>query len=157
MASVFRRILTLRVPILIAAAVLVPAAAFLALRIPSEGAINRLMVPSDPDYLATRAFQAVFPEGQVVLLLLEADDPFAPATLGDLMKLEDALRRVPGVSITSALDVYTRAHPDFRPAEDADAFRRFADGTRLLPPPGARGGLLPERGDGLPRPNSGRT
>ncbi|MGA9523894.1 MAG: hypothetical protein WBV82_20705, partial [Myxococcaceae bacterium] len=132
MESVFRRILALRVPILIAAAVLVPIAAFLALRIPSEGAIGRLMVPSDPDYVATRAFQAVFPEGQVVILLLEADAPFAPATLGDLMKLEDALRRVPGLSITSALDVYTRAHPGFVPAEDADAFRRFVEGTRFF-------------------------
>ena len=51
-------------------AVLVPAAAFLATRIPSQGAIDRLIVPSDPDYAATRAFQAIFPESQLVLLVV---------------------------------------------------------------------------------------
>lgn len=132
MQSIFRRILALRVPILIAAAVLVPVAAFLSFRIPSEGAIGRLMVPTDPDYVATREFQAVFPEGQVVILLLEADNPFAPATLTDLTKLEGALRRIKGVSITSVLDVYTRAHPGFAPARGAETFRRFATGTQFF-------------------------
>ena len=35
----------------------------------NDPAIASLAVPSDPDYAATRAFQRLFPEGQVVLLL----------------------------------------------------------------------------------------
>ncbi|MCI0571408.1 MAG: MMPL family transporter [Myxococcaceae bacterium] len=127
--SIFRRIVALRLPILLITALAVPAAAWLATRIPSDGAIGQLMVPSDPDYVATRSFQAVFPEGQVVLLLLEAEDPFAPAALADTVKLEAALHRVPGATAISALDVYRRAHPGALPAESAEAFRRFATGT----------------------------
>src|SRR5512137_1086079 len=78
---VFRRVVALRWPIVAAYAVLLPIAIVLALRIPSEGAIDRLIVPTDPDFVATRAFQKVFPEGQVVMLLLEADDPWSPRVL----------------------------------------------------------------------------
>ena len=59
----FRRIVAWRIPVLALYAVLLPVAIALALRIPSEGAIDRLIVPSDPDFVATRAFQKVFPEG----------------------------------------------------------------------------------------------
>src|SRR5512147_2670147 len=94
---VFRRIVGLRWPILSAYAVLLPLAVVLALRIPSEGAIDRLIVPTDPDFLATRAFQKVFPEGQVVMLILEADDPWAPEVLSQVAALEARLGKIPGV------------------------------------------------------------
>ncbi len=142
LARLFRRIVALRVPILAAAAVAACAGAALAARIPSEGAIDRLLVPSDPDYVATRDFHEVFPEGQVVLLLLEADDPWAPALLDELGRTEAALRAVPGITPVSALDVYRRAHAAFAPdAAGAAAFRRFATGAELF----RRQGLVGDR------------
>jgi predicted RND superfamily exporter protein len=136
---VFRRIVAWRVPILALYAVLLPIAIALALRIPSEGAIDRLIVPSDPDFVATRAFQKVFPEGQVVLLLLEADDPWSPDVLRQVVALEDRLRLIPGVHPVSAIDVYRRVAPRFQPdAASAEAFRKFATGTDIL----RRQGLL---------------
>ena len=93
---VFRRIVALRLAILAAYAVLLPLAIALSLRIPSEGAIDRLIVPSDPDFVATRAFQKVFPEGQVVLLLLESDDPWSPDVLKQVTALEERLGKFPG-------------------------------------------------------------
>jgi len=129
----FRRIVALRLPIVAAYAVLLPLAVVLALRIPSEGAIDKLIVPSDPDYLATRAFQKVFPEGQVVMLLLEADDPWGPEVLADLSRVEERLRAVPGVVPISGLDIFRRTRPAFQPtAESAEAYRRFANGTSIF-------------------------
>ncbi|HTP51592.1 MAG TPA: MMPL family transporter [Anaeromyxobacteraceae bacterium] len=129
----FRRIVALRLPIVAAYAVLLPLAVVLALRIPSEGAIDKLIVPSDPDYLATRAFQKVFPEGQVVMLLLEADDPWGPEVLADLSRVEERLRAVPGVVPISGLDIFRRTRPGFQPtAESAEAYRRFANGTSIF-------------------------
>ena len=139
---IFRRIVALRLPILAVYAVLLPIAVALALRIPSEGAIDRLIVPSDPDFVATRAFQKVFPEGQVVLLLLESDDPWSPEVLRQAMALEERLSKVPGVHPVSALDIFRRVHPGFQPdAASAAAFEKFATGTDIL----RRQGLVGDR------------
>jgi predicted RND superfamily exporter protein len=135
----FRRIVAWRLSVLAIYAVLVPVAIALAFRIPSEGAIDRLIVPSDPDFVATRAFQKVFPEGQVVLLLLEAEDPWSPEVLRQVVLLEDRLRAIPGVHPVSALDLFRRVTPGFQPdAASAEAFRKFATGTDIL----RRQGLL---------------
>jgi len=135
----FRRIVGWRLSVLAIYAVLVPVAIALTFRIPAEGAIDRLIVPSDPDFVATRAFQKVFPEGQVVLLLVEADDPWSPEVLRQVVALEDRLRAVPGVHPVSALDVFRRVAPGFQPdAASAEAFRKFATGTDIL----RRQGLL---------------
>jgi predicted RND superfamily exporter protein len=141
--AAFGRIVGLRVPILLLYALLVPAAVLLAARIPSEGAIGSLVIPSDPDYAATRAFQALFPEGQLVMLLLEADDPWRPEALRAADAVARAVREVPGVTVYSALDVYRRARPGFAPDEgSAAAFRAFATGADLF----RRQGLV---GDGF--------
>jgi predicted RND superfamily exporter protein len=135
----FRRIVAWRLSVLAIYAVLVPVAIALAFRIPSEGAIDRLIVPSDPDFVATRAFQKVFPEGQVVMLLLEADDPWSPEVLRQVVLLEDRLRTIPGVHPVSAIDLFRRVTPGFQPdAASAEAFRKFATGTDIL----RRQGLL---------------
>ncbi len=129
----FARVLALRAPILLVYALLVPAAILLALRIPSEGAIDRLIVPSDPDYAATRAFQRIFPEGQVVVVLVEADDPFRPEALAEVDDLSSRLRAIPGTTVHSLLDVYRRAHPGFRPdPAGAEELRHFAAGTSFF-------------------------
>lgn len=131
--GLFARVLALRAPILLVYALLVPAAALLALRIPSEGAIDRLIVPSDPDYVATRDFQRIFPEGQVVVVLVEADDPFRPDALAAVDGLSSRLRAIPGTTVHSLLDVYRRAHPGFRfDAAGAEELRQFAAGTSFF-------------------------
>jgi predicted RND superfamily exporter protein len=142
---VFRTIVALRGPILVLYALLVPVAAWLAAGVPSQGAIDRLVVPDDPDLLATREFQRVFPERPLVVLLLEADDPFDPRVLAEAGALEAALRALPGVAPVSILDAYARARPGPAPPADraaAEALRRFATGTNFF----RRQGLV---GDGF--------
>jgi predicted RND superfamily exporter protein len=141
--AVFRRIVALRAPILVVYALLVPAAAWLASRVESNGAIERLVVASDPDAVATQAFQRIFPEKPVVMLLLEAEDPWRPEVLAEAGAIADALRRVPGAAPVSILDAYARARGG-RPGgvEGAAALRRFATGTDFF----RRQGLV---GDGF--------
>jgi len=144
--ALFRRVVALRLPILVAYALLVPLAAWLAARIPSEGAIDRLIVASDPDFVATRAFQEVFPEGQIVMVLLEADDPWRPEVLAEVAGMEKALAAIPGVTAVSAQDVFRRARPGLAPTpEGAEAFRAFATGTDFF----RRQGLVGDRFQGL--------
>ncbi len=143
---IFGRIVALRAPILIAYALAVPVAAYLAAGIPSEAGIDRLLVSSDPDTVATRAFQRIFPERPLVLLLVEADDPWSPEVLSRTVALETALRAMPGVTPYSALDVFRRTHPAFRPdAAGAAAYRAFAAGTDFF----RRQGLVGERFQGM--------
>jgi predicted RND superfamily exporter protein len=142
----FGRILAVRWPILVAYALLVPAAVLLALRIPSESAIGSLVVQSDPEAEATRAFQRIFPEGQLVLLLLESDDPFRPEALDEVQAIAAAVGAVPGVAVFSALDLYARAHPGFGATPGGRrAFQAFASGADLL----RRQGLVGDRFLGL--------
>ncbi|BDG08960.1 efflux RND transporter permease subunit [Anaeromyxobacter paludicola] len=124
-ARALAAVLRLRWPILAAYALLVPWAALVAARIPNEGAIDRLIVPSDPDYVTTRAFQRVFPEAQTVLLLVEADDPWSPAALDRVARAEAAVRAVPHAGAFSLLDALRRARPGASP----EALRRLALGT----------------------------
>ena len=102
---------SLRVPLLVAYALLVTAAAWKSAHIPSEGGIDRLIVPSDPDYAATRAFQRIFPESHSVLLVFESDDPWSPASLARIEAAKAALRDVPRVSAFTILDALRRARP----------------------------------------------
>jgi predicted RND superfamily exporter protein len=124
LAAVVRR----RGAILLAYAALVPLAVWLALRIPTEGALDRLMVPSDPDFAATRAFQRIFPEPQTVLLILEADDPWSPEALARLDRAKAAVGEVPGVGAFTVLDALRRSRPGASPAE----LRALATGTRVF-------------------------
>jgi uncharacterized protein len=143
---VFTRIVALRTPILAAYALLLAASVVLAIGIRSDAGISGLIVPSDPDYLATRAFEAIFPERPVVILLVEAADPWRPDVLAEVEALEARLRAIPGVTPYSALDVYRRAHPDFRPsAAGAAAYRAFATGTSFF----RRQGLVGDSFQGL--------
>jgi predicted RND superfamily exporter protein len=131
-----------RARVIAAYAVLVPLAVLLAMRVPSRSAIDRLMVDTDPDWRATRAFQAVFPEADHALLLAESPDPFAPAALAAVARLEDALGAVPGVAPYSALGIWRQTHGGGPPsAADAGAVRRFATGTDLF----SRQGLVGDR------------
>ena len=111
----------------------IPPALHFALSITSDNSIDRLIVEGDEDYQQTRAFQKIFPEGQYVVLLAEADDPFAPEVLARVQALEHALGGVPNVKPLSALTIYRQTHPAFAATpEDAAAFKAFATGTSLF-------------------------
>ncbi|HEX4420546.1 MAG TPA: MMPL family transporter [Kofleriaceae bacterium] len=126
-----------RVAVLVLYALLVPAAALLATRIPNQGAIDRLIVPTDPDVAATRAFQQIFPESELVLLVFEAGDPWSPAALARIQRAKQALAGVPHVSTFSVIDALERA----RPGADPAALHRLADGTTFF----RRQGLIGDR------------
>ena len=111
----------------------VPPAVYYALSVRSDNSPDRLIVEGDEDYQQTRAFQKIFPEGQYVVLLAEAQDPFAPEALARVEALETALRAVPNVKPLSALTIYRQVHPEFTTsATDAAAFKAFATGTTLF-------------------------
>ena len=114
-----------------------------AVRVAQDNSIDRLIVPSDPDFVATRAFQEVFGSGEFGLLLAEADDPFSPAVVARVDAIEQTIRKVPDVEPNSAISIFRRTRTVFEgSAEDAAAFRAFATGTDLL----KRQGLV---GDGF--------
>ena len=127
-ARILARIVSLRIPILAAYAVLVPLAAIRAARIPSEGGLDRLIQPGDPDVAATRAFQRIFPDSPSVLLVFESDDPWSPASLARVEAAEEELRKVPHAGAYSVLDAVRRARPDSTPEE----VRRLATGTAFF-------------------------
>lgn len=114
-------------------ALILPPSAYFAAQVGQDNSIDRLMVPSDPDYVANLEFQKVFGSGEYAVLLAEAEDPYAPAVLERLDKIEAALNAVPRVHASSALSIYRRAKAGFSatPAEAA-GFRAFATGTSLL-------------------------
>jgi len=92
-----------------------------------------LIVPGDPDNLATQEFEKVFGSCEFALLLADVDDPYAPAVLARVDAIERALAKIPPVTPSSALSVFRRTQTRFdAAAEDAAAFRRFATGTDLL-------------------------
>jgi predicted RND superfamily exporter protein len=125
---ILARIVSLGAPILVVYAVLVPWAATRAARIPSEGGLDRLIQPSDPDYVATRAFQRIFPDSPSVLLLFESDDPWAPSSLSRVEAAVRELRTVPHARAFSVLDAVRRARPGATPEE----VRKLATGTAFF-------------------------
>ncbi len=106
---------------------------FFALKVGQDNSLDRLIVPSDPDFIATRAFEEVFGSSEFALLLAETDDPFAPEVLARVDAIERALQTVPNVAANSALSIFRRTRATFEATpETAEAFRRFVDGTDLL-------------------------
>lgn len=129
------RVLHYRAVVIVLYALLVPVAALLAMRIPTEEGIERLIVPSDPDVRATRAFHATFPEPQLALLVFESPDPWAPRSLERVDRAKAALSRIPHVSAFSALDALRRA----RPGADPATLRDLATHTRFFRSQGLAG------------------
>jgi predicted RND superfamily exporter protein len=115
-------------------------------RIPTDTAIERLVVAGDPVAQATLEFERVFPEGEQALLMLEAPDPMSQATLQGAEQLERQLGKIPKVEAHSLLTLFRRADSsaDISP-EDAARIRTFATGTSLF----RRAGLLGEHYFGI--------
>jgi predicted RND superfamily exporter protein len=114
-------------------ALLLPPAAYFAARVGQDNSIDRLIVATDPDFVANRAFEQVFGAGEYALLLAEADNPLAPAVIERVDRIERALQGIPGVTANSALSIYRRAKAGFTPTpEQIESFRKFASGTELF-------------------------
>jgi predicted RND superfamily exporter protein len=111
-------------------ALLLPPSAFYAAKVGQDNSIDRLIVPTDPDYVGTREFEKVFGGGEYALLLVEAPDPLAPDVISKLDALERAIHSNTRVTTNSLLSVYRRAKAGFEPTpEGIAAFRQFATGT----------------------------
>ncbi|MCC6850242.1 MAG: MMPL family transporter [Deltaproteobacteria bacterium] len=114
-------------------AALLPPAAFYAAKVQQDNSIDRLIVATDPDVIATRAFERVFGEGEFALLLAEAPDPLAPAVVARVDEIEQALAGIDHVAVNSTLSIYRRARAGFEPTpENLAAFRAFVSGTDLF-------------------------
>lgn len=111
-----------------------------ALQIPTDSAIDRLIVPDDPVARATAEFERVFPEGDQALLMLEAPDPLSPDTLRAADHLERELAKIPHVEPHSLLTLFRRGTTTTGEITDSQAqqLRKFATGTKLF----RRAGLL---------------
>ena len=121
-------------------ALVLPPAAFYAAKVGQDNSIDRLIVPSDADFVANQDFQKVFGSGEYAVLLAEAEDPFAPAVLQRLDKLETALRAIPHVETNSAMSVYRRARAGFDTSpEQIAAFKKFVTGTDMTRRQGVAG------------------
>jgi len=134
----------LRARVWIAGAFLILAAAGIygALRVPTDSAIERLIVADDPVARATSEFDRLFPEGEQALIMLEGPDPLSLASLRTADRLERALARIPQVEAHSLIDLYRRgAKTSEITPDEGERLRSFATGTPLF----RRAGLL---GDG---------
>ncbi len=139
LSQFFLRVLRARHWITAIFAVLVAAGIYGASRIPTDSAIERLVVAGDPTVQATLEFERVFPEAEQALIMLEATDPFSPDALEGAARMERELNKIPHVAAHSALTLFRRGTlPESFSAEDAAQMRAFATGTTLF----RRAGLM---------------
>jgi uncharacterized protein len=114
-------------------ALILPPSAYYAAKVEQDNGIDRLIVPTDPDYIDNRAFQGVFGGGEYAVIVAEADDPFALPVLARLDRIEVEIGKVPRVDVNSALGIFRRAKAGFSPTpEQAEAFRKFVTGTDMI-------------------------
>ena len=144
--QIFRRVLQARRWIVAAFSILAVAGIYGATRIPTDPAIERLVVAGDPMAQATLDFERVFPEGDQALLMLEAPDPFNPDALQSADRLERELNKIPQVAAHSLLTLHRRSgSAETISPDDAAHMRAFATGTTLF----RRAGLVGEHYLGL--------
>lgn len=140
--ALFLRVLGARRWIVVVFSVLTAAGIYGATRIPTDSAIEGLVVAGDPVAQATLEFERVFPEGEQALLMLEAPDPYRPDALQGADRLEHALNAIPNVAAHSILTLRRPAGASGTISSDeAERMRSFATGTALF----HRAGLVGER------------
>jgi len=133
LARYFRAVVAWRWLVVALYGLLLVPSVWYAVRVGQDNSLDRLIVPTDPDFLATRDFERVFGAGEFGILIAEADDPLAPAVIERFDAIERALTRVPRVQANSALSIYRRARAGFTPTPDqVAAFRQFLTGTALF-------------------------
>ncbi len=138
--TIFRVVIARRRLIVLLYALLFPIAVFQASRVESDNSIARLIVAGDEDFRNNRDFQRLFPEAEQVVLLVEAEDAYAPAALARFEAIERRLGAVQHVEAFSALALYDRVRPGARGSAGWEVdFRRFATGTDLLRKQGLAG------------------
>jgi predicted RND superfamily exporter protein len=121
-----------RLVIAIYAVLLMPSVWF-AIQVGQDNSIDRLIVATDPDAVATREFEKVFGAGEYSLLIAEADDPLAPGVIEKVDAIERAIKGIPNTTANSALSIYRRARAGFEAnPQQIEAFRQFVRGTDLL-------------------------
>jgi predicted RND superfamily exporter protein len=129
----FRRIVAARWLIIAIYALLLPPSIYYALKVQQDNSLDRLVVQSDPTYTANKRFEQVFGHGEYVLLLLEADDPFAPDVLKRFDEVETAVGKVPHVAANSGLSIFKRVKGGFEATpQGAAAFKKFVTGSELF-------------------------
>jgi uncharacterized protein len=139
MHQIFLGVLRARFWIVGAFVLLTAAGIYGALRIPTDSAIDRLIVPDDPVARATADFEKVFPEGDQALLMLEAPDPLTPDILRAADHLEHELAKIPHVEAHSLLTLFSHGTQKGEITDSqAQQLRKFATGTALF----RRAGLL---------------
>src|SRR5262249_1384827 len=139
MHQIFLSVLRARLWIVAAFLALTVAGIYGATKIPTDSAIDRLIVPGDPVSRATMDFEHVYPEGDQALLMLEAPHPLSPDILRAAERLEAQLAKIPRVEPHSLLTLFRRG-PATGALTDTQAaqLRKFATGTQLF----HRAGLL---------------
>ncbi|MDB6007908.1 MAG: exporter of the superfamily protein-like protein [Gammaproteobacteria bacterium] len=139
MHQIFLGVLRARLWIVGAFVLLTAAGIYGALRLPTDSAIDRLIVPDDPVARATAEFERVFPEGDQALLMLEAPDPLSPDTLRATDHLERELSKIAHVEPHSLLTLFRHGTQTGEITDSqAQQLRKFATGTKLF----RRAGLL---------------
>lgn len=132
-ARFFTLVLERRWFVLALYALLLPPAVFFATKVGQDNAIERLIVASDVEAEHNREFAKVFGGGEYAVLVAQAPDPFAPAVLERVDRIEQALAKMPGLSPNSAIGIYRRAKAGFSATpEGVAAFKKFALGSPLL-------------------------
>jgi uncharacterized protein len=141
LVTIFMRVLHARRWIVLVFSILTLGGIYGATRIPTDRAIERLVVAGDPVARATLEFERVFPVGDQALLVLEAWDPFSPDALQATDRLERELNKIPNVAAHSILTLHHPAGSSGSiSATDAARTRAFANGTTLF----HRAGLVGE-------------
>ena len=135
----FRFVIAKRWWVLACYAVALAPAAWLATRVGQDNSLNRLIVQSDPDYQAAKAFEKVFGGGQYVIVVAEAEDPFAPEVLKKIDAIDRRIAAQPHLKSNSVLAIWRRAKAGASPAEDPRAFKTFVTGSSLFRSQGLAG------------------
>ncbi|HMY18488.1 MAG TPA: hypothetical protein PKA58_19310, partial [Polyangium sp.] len=101
----FAAILARRFLILAFYALILPPAGWFAARVQQDNAIDRIISTNNTDLLKTREFEKVFGSSEFAVLFAEVDDPYAPAVLDRIDKLEKELAKIPNVEPKSIVSV----------------------------------------------------
>lgn len=114
-------------------AVLLAPFGYFAAKVTQDSSIERLIVANDPDFARTRDFQKVFGAGEFAVVAFEAPDPFDPAVLERVDRVERAVTGIEGVGTNSAIGIFRRARAGFSFTPDQiAAFKTFATKTELF-------------------------